>query len=115
MATLTAAVVAETGTVESLASAAGGGDEFINTGGQFFIVVNGSGGSINVTFDSPNADNFGFTGSTNDLVVAVANGARTAIGPFRTDRFNDANGKVQVSYSGVSSVTVGVWNFNHTN
>lgn len=106
MATLTASSVTTSGLTDSLTAAAGGGDEFANTGHEWFEVLNGSGGSITVTFT---------TSATvqgepiADRAVTVANGARKKIGPFPTDVYNDSNGKVQVAYSGATSVTVGVF------
>jgi hypothetical protein len=89
-------------------SANGGGDSFPNDGYTVFYVKNGGGAPITVTFDSP-----GFTAPSGSLAVdadyqvTVAAGAEKWIGPF-TDkqRFNDANGRVAVAYSGVTSVTV---------
>jgi hypothetical protein len=111
MATLTVATIAETGLTSTLAAAAAGGDQFANPEDQttLFEIANASGGSINVTFatqvaSAPVAGAGNVTLS--NRVVAVANGARMLIGPFPA-RFNDASGFVQVTYSGVSSVTVG--------
>ena len=50
MATLTAQKSVEAGTTITLASAAGGGDEFVNTGVEFLLVDNQHGSaSYNVT------------------------------------------------------------------
>lgn len=83
-----------------------GGDSFPNTGKTLFYVKNGSGASITATFDAPNADNFGIVNDAHDQAVAVAAGAERLIGPFPKHRFNDANERVQVAYSGVTSLTV---------
>lgn len=90
-------------------AAAGGGDSFPNTGAELLIVDNGSGGSITVTIEGPGEDNFGVTHATAfDAGGSVPAGAVRVFGPFRTKRFNDANGRVQVAYSAVTSVTVAV-------
>lgn len=106
MATLTVQTVSTAGLADSLAAAAGGGDQFANTGREFFEVLNGGGGSVNVTFETPaTVDGEPIA----DRVVAVAAGVRKKIGPFPTSTYNDANGRVQVTYSGVTTVTVGVF------
>jgi hypothetical protein len=91
-----------TGAATTLAAAAGGGDSFSNTGQEKLVVNNGGGAPINVTIDSKAPCNYGFD---HNVVVAVAAGARVEIGPFPTNRFGS---QVDVTYSGVTSVTVGV-------
>lgn len=94
------------GVAISMAAAAGGGDSFANDGSTYFRVANGSGGAVTVTFDAPNACNFGITDNAHDKAVSVGAGVTLEIGPFDKARFNDANNRVQVAYSGVTSVTV---------
>lgn len=73
------------------------------------MVTNGGGSSINVTIDDPGSTSpANATAFNPDVVVAVPNGQTRLIGPFPVNRFNDANGLVAVSYSGVTTVTVGV-------
>lgn len=108
MATLSVQDIARdtTGTVPSYAAATSGGDEWTNTGAEFYFIKNGGGGSINVTFvTQATTDGLAVT----DLVVAVSNGVDKMIGPFPVGIYNDTGGKLQVTYSGVSSVTVGVF------
>lgn len=108
MAVLAVTTPTLTGTVAAPVAAAGGGDSFPNDGYTMFRVINGSGVSINVTFDAP-----GFTGPDQanavdgDVVKPVGAGVTRYFGPF-TDkqRFNDVNGRVNVSYSAVATVTV---------
>ena len=107
MATLSVQQITTAGVVPaSLVSAAGGGDQFPNNGKTFFDVANGGGGSIMVTIASQVACS---QGSTHNTTVSVAASATKRIGPFDVSRYNDGNGMVQVSYSGVSSVTVGAF------
>lgn len=111
MATLTVQNIASTGTAITLASAAGGGDSFINdaSGRTFFMVTNGGGGSITVTFDAVPTSVVTATYGTiavSDMAVAVAAGATKMIGPFKQALYNQADGMIDVTYSGVSSVTV---------
>lgn len=115
MALIAVTDVVPTGVQESLSAAAGGGDEFVNEGNTMFIVNNGDVSAKTVTFDSPNADNFGVTDASHDAVKSIPAGETHIFGPFRKDQFNDANGRVQVSYSAVTSVTVGAFKFQGKN
>lgn len=105
MATLTVVQAVQTGAALALASAAGGGDEFVNTGKEALIVNNGSGAPVDVTLTTPQTVN-GL--AVADRAVTVAAGAQSVIGPFPKGLYNDANGKVQIAYSSATSVTVGV-------
>lgn len=105
MATLSVQVVVLGGIVPSYATAGAGGDEFVNSGREMIHVKNGGGGSINVTVNSQEACNQGYD---HDAVVAVAAGTEKMIGPFPKSRFDDSGGKVQIAYSGVTSVTIAV-------
>lgn len=110
MALLTVQKPSLTGTVVVEAAAGAGGDSFPNTGAESFVVNNGGGAPITVTFHAgPNPCSFGLSGGTaHDLAVAVAAGERRVIGPFPVMRFNDASNNVQVTYSAVTTVTVAV-------
>ena len=106
MATLTVQDVNSGGAVPTYAAAAGGGDQFSNDGKTMIHVKNGSGGSITVTVASQVSCS---QGATHNTAVAIAAGAEKMIGPFPTDRYNDANGFVQLTYSGVTSLTLGAF------
>ncbi len=67
------------------------------------MVKNGSAGAITVTANSQVACNQGFD---HDQTVSVPAGSELWIGTFAPDRWNDSSGKVQVTYSAVTSVTV---------
>jgi hypothetical protein len=104
---LSAQTVALAGITPSYSAADAAGNYWTNNSGRTFLhVKNGGGGSINVTINSQATCDQGFD---HDQVVAVTNGQERMIGPFPTTRWNDANGRVNVSYSGVASVTVGVF------
>lgn len=90
----------------NLVSAAAGGDEFDNDGSTFFRVDNGDTSGKNVTFNSQKNCNFGFDHDSGPHTVPA--GETRVFGPFNTDRFNDSNGRVQVTYDDVTSVTVAV-------
>jgi hypothetical protein len=77
------------------------GDVFPNDGKTFIYVLNGAGENVEITVNSQTACNFG---TDHDAVVAaIIDGEIRLIGPFPKDRFNDANGRVQV----VSDVVTG--------
>lgn len=111
MATLTTAQVTPTGTVDTLVAAAVGGDKCAPgtpDAPVWIEVLNGSGGSINVTVDSVTLSNYG---ADADLVVAVAAGVRKKIGPLHAQRFAGTDGLVAITYSAVTTVTVGAFRF----
>lgn len=99
------------GVLNGSVSAAGGGDSVANPKGNIILrVTNGGGGSINVTVAAgPNptrpADGTFPAMTLANVVVAVAAGATRYIGPF-PPAFNDNSGNLQVTYSGVTSVSV---------
>lgn len=105
--------ITEAGVTMTLASAAGGGDSFANdsSGRVILVVTNGSGGSITVTCTPATASiavpGYGtLTKATG--CGAVGAGATKIFGPFPTT-YNDSNGRVAVTYSGVTSLTVGAF------
>lgn len=105
MATLASQQIVETGLAPSLVSAAGGGDRFVPGDRTFLWVLNGSGGSITVTVDSKVVSNYG---TDVNLAVAVPAGASRMIGPLPAQRFAASDGLGDISYSGVTSLTIGV-------
>ena len=111
MATLTAQKITDAGVVATMSSAAGGGDEFLNSGLEFLFVQNSSAGSHTVTVtaqvQSVHHQTFG-TVSKSNIVRSVAAGAEVFIGPFRQAAFNDSNNKVQITYSGVTTLNVAI-------
>lgn len=109
MATLSVQAPAASGTAITFVAAAAGGDKFANSGSERLIVKNASGGSITVTIDSPGTCNFGASAdSAHDLIVTVADGAESWIGPLSQAQYNDTNGFANISYSAATSVTVAV-------
>lgn len=101
---LTATDVTVAGVLQTLAAADGTGNSFPNPDGRtYFVVTNGGGGSITVTINSVAACN---QGSDHDGGGSVVNATTRIFGPFSPGRFNNAVGSVDVTYSGVASVTV---------
>jgi hypothetical protein len=92
----------------SFVAANAGGDTFPNDGKRtYFHAKNGSGGAIVITFDD--LYSIAPTGATSfdpDVEVSVPAGQEAKIGPFPISRFGDS---VAVTYSGVTSLTVGVF------
>ena len=98
--------------IAQLTAAAGGGDSFFMTGKEVVIFNNGSGGTITVTLSTVVAgvaDNFGVTNAAHDITLAVPAGKIGMWGPSDLARFKDVNGNAQNTYSGVTSLTVGVF------
>jgi hypothetical protein len=106
MATLTVVDVVKAGVVPTFVAADVAGDEFVNDGQTMLVVKNDGSGSITVTIASQVQCNQGFTHNT---TVTIAAGAEKWIGPLEVTRYNDENSKVQITYSGVTDVTVGAF------
>jgi hypothetical protein len=104
MAQQTVQQVVLTGLNPSYAAAAGGGDSFLNDGNVEYCVKNNGGGSINAIF-TPNGPSVGGQ-PLQARTVAVPAGEERRVGLFDPTAWNDANGLVQVTYSGVTSVIV---------
>lgn len=79
------------------------GNYFINNGRMVLRIKNGDTASINVIIQSPVPCDQGYT---HNVIVTIDAGKEKDIGPFRTTRFNDENGKVNITYSGVTNVMV---------
>jgi hypothetical protein len=105
MATLTVTASSLTGTAPTFASAAGGGDVFANDGRTYLEVKNAGGSPITVTVVAQSSCN---QGTLHDSVTSVpATTGDRVIGPFDMTRYNNSSGQCSVTYSGVTSVTVG--------
>jgi hypothetical protein len=117
MALLTVQQITKAGLAPTYAAAAGGGDTFAVGQGQavFLHVKNASGSPITVTVDDPNSQPPESAATFNpDLSVSVpATTGDRMIGPINAERFvNPSTGLVSVTYSGVTSLTVGVFKAN---
>lgn len=102
MTTLTVQNIARTGLAPAYAAVAAA-DEFPNEGATYLHVKNGSGSSINVTVTSKASAPVG-TAQAN-VVVAVPAAGERIIGPFPPAAFNNTNGRVEVAYSAIATVT----------
>lgn len=114
MATLTVAKLAEAGldTLSPAFVAANAGGDSIpgNKGRTFLYVKNGSGGALVVTATPPLAsvqqERLGTLTRGAIQVSVPGTGGERLIGPFPPGAFNDTNGAVAITYSGVTSLTV---------
>jgi len=91
----------------TLVAANSGGDSFPNTGVERFRVRNGDASSKTVTIVAQKAAGCP-AGTLHNLVLTVAAGEEQVVKNLDTVRFNDSNGRVNITYSAVTSVTVGV-------
>lgn len=104
MATLAVApaIRGTTGTDLGGVACSAGGDAFLNTGKEVAVVKNGSGASITVNFTTQ----VQIDGRAVPVcAVVIVAGATVAIGPFATGTYNDGTVLVQMTYSGVTSLT----------
>jgi hypothetical protein len=111
MAALTIQTVATAGVVPTYTAAAGGGDTFAPTSPEKHMLhVKNGGGSINVVIDDPTSTDPGSATAFNpDTTIAVANGSEKMILVDPARFKNTSTGNVAITYSGVTSVTVGVF------
>lgn len=106
MALLASQSVTYAGIGAALAAATGGGDTFTPGPNLCLIVNNGGGSSITVTVVTPGSVR---GQAVSDLSVSVPNGAVRYIKISPADFFMDpTTGVGSITYSGVTSVTVGV-------
>jgi hypothetical protein len=84
-----------------------GGDEFVNDGKTFIHVKNTNAATRTVTVNSQRLCDQGF--DHDQAVIIPATTGDMMIGPFPTSRFNDVNQKVQLTYSAVTNLTIGVF------
>ena len=103
MALLTVTDITRAGVAPTLTAAAGGGDSFVNDGRVYLHINNGGGGSITLTVVTQKTVD---GKAVADDAITVPNGAARIVGPFPPSIYNDANQQVQLTYSGVTSVTV---------
>lgn len=107
---LTSTRITTSGVQDTLASANADGNKFYNNSRKFMEIANGYTATITATFETP-VTWMGL--AIADKIVAVPAGQTYFIGPFRADLYNRSamgdKGMVYVNYSGVTSVTVAVW------
>jgi hypothetical protein len=90
------------GAAASYSAAAGGGDSFAYDPAGVIHCKNGGGGSITMTVVVPGAT---YGQNNPDIAVSVPNGGDRFV-KMAAGMVNPATGKIDVTYSGVTSVTV---------
>lgn len=104
MATLVVADLSRSGLdISTLVAAAGGGDTMPNDGKTFLAIKNGSGAGITVSAAITRTVD-GVTPAAKSVTVPAS--ATYLFGPFPVADYNDANGAVALTYSGVTSLTL---------
>lgn len=105
MATITPQAVAASGTALTLAAASGGGDTVTNARAATLVVKNGDSASHSVTFTGVVECT---QGGLHDVTVAVAAGNTEHI-PVPSQAIDPATGDAAITWSAVTSVTVGAY------
>jgi len=112
MALLTPQKIIDLGAIETVASAAAGGDSFVNSGVEFIHVKNGHASAayvVTITAQVTNIHHQQFgTVTKSNVTKSVAAGQDAYIGPFKQSAFNDANNRVQITYDAVTTLSVAV-------
>lgn len=106
MAVLAAQFVGIPSILPTFAAAAAGGDSFVPQNDMFLVVKNGSGASVTVTVVVPGNDDFG--NARPDVAVVVAAATERYIPVSHGLYLDPATGLVNVTYSAVTTVTVGL-------
>ena len=109
MAELTVQQITETGGAATYAAATAEGDTAANNGHLFLHIKNGSGGGLTVTITALTTTvDSGMYGDLTkaNATVTIAAGTDAFIGGFAPAAFNDGNGEIAITYSGVTSLTI---------
>lgn len=110
MATIALQTVVKAGLEPTYTAAAGGGDEFANPdGNRMYVLINASGGAIVATFVTQ-ATTDGL--AVADRPVTIPAGESRWVSDLDPNIYNDSSGNVQVTYDGVTSLTVGLFKMN---
>jgi len=109
VAVLTPQAITRAGLAPAFSAAAGGGDQFLPDADTWIVVRNAGGSPITATVTTFNTDRLGNTVADNAISVPATTGERW-IGPFPATEYADpTDGLADIAYSGVTSVTVGVF------
>ncbi len=91
------------GLAVAFVAAAAAGNSFVNNGRTFLRVRNGGGAAITVTVVASGRCDQTFL---HPETVSIPAGGERDIGAFAIARFSDTTGRVTVTYSAVTTVTV---------
>jgi hypothetical protein len=87
----------------SWSAASAGGDEFDNDGDTILVVQTTTGSATTLTFATP-ATPGGLT--ITPKTYSISNSGMHILGPFPREWFNNASGRVSVTYSSVTNLNV---------
>jgi hypothetical protein len=107
VALLSTQAIPTTGVAPSLSAAAGGGDTAVPGTNVFLYVNNGGGSPITVTLVTPETVDSDL--AVGDREVTVTNGTAKFIKLDSNYYRNPSTGLANITYSGVTTVTVGVF------
>jgi hypothetical protein len=111
MATLATQTVNRAGVNQTLSAANGGGDAMAVGSGMFLRAKNASGGNITVTIAIPaGASGYPNVAYTSTAVVVPLTTGDMLIGPISSLYADPTTGLATITYSGVTSLTVGAFN-----
>lgn len=86
------------------------GNNWANTGSEFLFIKNASVGAITLTLAfGPGAVVDGVTPASHTVSLTAAH--EYLIGPFPTTIYNDINGLMQITFSGVTTLTLAVFTY----
>lgn len=114
MATLTVQTVNRSGITPSLTAASSGGDEFANDGGVWLEIWNDHATDSRTVTIAVQRTVDGQAVTSRTVTVTAAND-RGSAGPWPVGDYNDANSKVQITYSDSGAdIRVGVFDLTST-
>lgn len=117
MSVLTIQPQTEAGDEASYVAAAAGGDEVTNVDGDTVLhIKNGhsSAQTVTITAQDTNATNPKHGAVTKaDASIAISANGEAHIGPFRRTAFNDSGGSIQITFSGVTLLTIAALTFRY--
>lgn len=106
MATFTLQTTSDEGAAVTWNTANGGGDDFANNGTYFILIKNDDGSPTTVTVVT--GATVGTLAIADRAIVVSANSVFVA-GPFTTGTYNNpSTGKVSLTYSSVTSLSIGL-------
>ena len=108
MATLTPQQIVLAGIVPTYNSCAEAGDEFVNSGQCVIQLKNVNAAARTVTIDCFTPCNYGLDTEHDVAVEIPLTVGDKVIGPFPKSRFNDAEGKVQLTYDHHEDLSIAI-------
>jgi hypothetical protein len=93
------------GLTATFSNCASGGDVFANSGREFAVFKNTSGGPhvVTIVATNPCSQNF-----LHNVAYTIAAGAETECGPWSTSYYNSTSGQLSMTYDAVTSLTVAI-------